>query len=84
MTAIKSDYGTTYPGTVNSQLWRTDRYVSDEDGSEHFNLTKVAHRGDLSRPVSVYTGRDKYSAKCACCYLNQPHSVEYHNASVAR
>ena len=78
----ESNYGTTHTGTINSRLYREDRYVSKSDGTTHYNLTKVAHHTDSSRPVSTYMGPDRYSSKCPCCYLNQPHSVEYHQKAI--
>lgn len=60
--------------------WRREIFSWDDEPEQRFfekAMTDDPH--DVSKHHSIYLG---YHPKCSCCWLNIPHTENYHRASL--
>lgn len=79
---IASNYGTTFiaDGGFESNDSRLDKYLPHGHSTGHYDRCTVDSNKDFSRPVVF----DDYNDLCTCCFLGFNHSLDFHNASIAR
>lgn len=85
MTTLRLQYGQLellrWERTDLGGVVRRERYTGD-DGAVAHEYCHAAGRDDRSPPHRTYpTG---YDARCGMCYLNAPHTDEYHDEEVKR
>lgn len=73
---------TGFARSSGSSARRCETYTSREDGKVYHETRAALDTNDASEPNPGYP-RANYSADCACCYLNIPHTRALHDARVA-